>query len=45
MTDINMSWKDTRFGGRRTSRCHPYNDWMEDITLTKEFIVEKLNLH
>lgn len=41
-TDINLSWKDTRFEGRRTSRCHPYRDWMEDITLTKEQVVEKL---
>ncbi len=44
MENINMSWKDKRFGGKRTPRCFPFDDWMEDTTLTKEYIVEKLGL-
>lgn len=44
MSDINISWTDKRFSGRRTPRCHPFQDWMEDVSLTKEQIVQRLAL-
>lgn len=41
--EINMSWKDTRFGGKRTIRCRPYETWMDNHELSFEDIIKKLD--
>lgn len=39
---INMSWKDSRFGGRRTTRCRPYEPWMDNHDIEYLEIYKKL---
>lgn len=40
--NINMSWKDSRFGGKRTTRCRPYESWMDNHELPYEEIIKHL---
>lgn len=40
--EINISWKDTRFNGRRTTRCRPYEKWMDNIDLDISNIMVRL---
>jgi RimJ/RimL family protein N-acetyltransferase len=48
--DINMSWKDSRFDGRRTTRCRPYESWMDNNDLSygdikKQLIISEKQFH